>query len=282
MKMHPKIETGLQTMTDTVCAFWPRTLPAAERLAHCKLIAHRGEHDSHAVMENTLAAFEKAEAAGVWGIELDVRWTADQVPVVFHDPDLRRLYGVEQRLDGITAAELQSRFPAIPTLSAVVERFGGRMHMMIELKRQPFRDIRRQRAILQETLSPLEPGRDFHLLALTPHTLVSFAIAPPEAFVAVAYYWPGNHSHWVVQSGWGGVCAHYLFMPKAMIRKHHRHRQCVGTGYAVSRNCLYRELNRGVDWIFTNQATELQTVLDDHRRSSRRDRTERSFQRLPP
>jgi glycerophosphoryl diester phosphodiesterase len=266
MHLHPKIESGLQAMTDTVCAFWPRTLPAAERLADCKLIAHRGEHDNRTEIENTLSAFEKAAAAGVWGIELDVRWTADQVPMVFHDPDLRRLHGVEERIDSMTAAQLQQRFPAIPTLAAVVERFGGRVHLMIELKRQPFRDIRRQRAILQETLSRLEPARDFHLLALSPHTLVSFAIVPPEALVSVAYYWPGNHSQWVVQSGWGGICAHYLFMPKTMVRKHHRHNQCVGTGYAVSRNCLFRELNRGIDWIFSNQAAELQAILDDHRR----------------
>ncbi len=252
-------------MADTVCTFWPRTLPSAERLSKCRLIAHRGEHDNQAVIENTLAAFEMAEAAGVWGIELDVRWTADVVPVVFHDPDLRRLYGAEQRLDGLTLAELQARFPDIPTLATVVERFGGRLHLMIELKRQPFRDIRRQRTILKETLGVLEPGRDFHLLALSPQTLVPFAIAPPEAFVAVAYYWAGTHSQWVVRNGWGGICAHYLFMPQAMVRKHRRHGQCVGTGYAMSRNCLFRELNRGIDWIFTHQAAELQSIINAQR-----------------
>ncbi len=269
MGLHATIETGLQALTDTVCAFWPRSPSSADRLAHCRLIAHRGVHDNRTTVENTLTAFEKAEAAGVWGIELDVRWTSDLTPVVFHDPDLRRIYGVDQRLDLFTRAELEARFPDIPTLSTVVERFGGQMHLMIELKRGSFPDIRRQRGILKEILGRFEPGRDFHLLALAPDTLVSFAVAPPEALVAVAYYWSGRHSQWVLRNGWGGLCAHYLMMPEATVRKHHRRGQCVGTGYAMSRNCLFRELNRGIDWIFTNQAAELQSILNALRQSAR-------------
>jgi hypothetical protein len=34
----------------------------------------------------------------------------------------------------------------------------------------------------------------------------------------------------------------------------------VGTGFADSRRCLYREVNRGVDWIFSNRAADMQAV----------------------
>ena len=37
-------------------------------------------------------AFVLAEEKGVFGIELDFRWTKDLVPVVVHDPDLCLLY----------------------------------------------------------------------------------------------------------------------------------------------------------------------------------------------
>jgi glycerophosphoryl diester phosphodiesterase len=35
----------------------------------------------------------------------------------------------------------------------------------------------------------------------------------------------------------------------------------VGTGYVRTPNCLFRELNRGVDWIFSNHAAEVQALL---------------------
>jgi glycerophosphoryl diester phosphodiesterase len=50
--------------------------------------AHRGA--SGKAPENTLAAFGLAELDGADGIELDVRMTADGVPVVMHDATLDR------------------------------------------------------------------------------------------------------------------------------------------------------------------------------------------------
>lgn len=56
------------------------------------LHAHRGA--SHAAPENTLAAFALAVAEGADAIELDVRLSLDDVPVVFHDDTLTRMTGV--------------------------------------------------------------------------------------------------------------------------------------------------------------------------------------------
>lgn len=50
------------------------------------VVAHRGASATHP--ENTLDAFEAAVAAGADGVELDVRLTADGVPVVLHDADV--------------------------------------------------------------------------------------------------------------------------------------------------------------------------------------------------
>src|SRR5713226_6958835 len=50
------------------------------------IVAHRGASASYP--ENTLVAFDAAIRAGADMIELDVRLTADGVPVVIHDPDV--------------------------------------------------------------------------------------------------------------------------------------------------------------------------------------------------
>src|SRR5215207_9901459 len=52
------------------------------------IYAHRGASVDHP--ENTLRAFRHALALGVDGIELDVHATADGIPVVIHDRDIRR------------------------------------------------------------------------------------------------------------------------------------------------------------------------------------------------
>lgn len=97
--------------------------------------AHRGLWDA-ALPENSIAAFAAARAAGV-GVELDVRLTADEVPVVFHDASLQRMCNHRERIERIAAADL-GRWPlpdgaAIPTLAAVLDIMGD-LPVLIELK----------------------------------------------------------------------------------------------------------------------------------------------------
>jgi len=52
------------------------------------VLGHRGGRGEGWPAENSLAAFARAVEEGADGVELDVRLTADGVPVVFHDPQL--------------------------------------------------------------------------------------------------------------------------------------------------------------------------------------------------
>lgn len=102
-------------------------------------IAHRGYHDMNkTVWENTLSAFERAISAG-YAIECDLQYTADSVPVVFHDGDMHRLCGVEGDVRAKTAGELGlfsigGTSDRVPTLSQLLRLVKGRVPLVIELK----------------------------------------------------------------------------------------------------------------------------------------------------
>ncbi len=68
------------------------------------IIAHRGA--SAFAPENTYAAFRRAIDDNADGIEFDVRLSKDNIPVVFHDSDLRRLAKIKNRIADVPAEEL--------------------------------------------------------------------------------------------------------------------------------------------------------------------------------
>lgn len=67
-------------------------------------IAHRG--GAALSLENTLEACARSYALGFRYLEVDVRLSADGVPMLFHDASLLRLAGRRRDLGTLTAAEL--------------------------------------------------------------------------------------------------------------------------------------------------------------------------------
>lgn len=138
------------------------------------VIAHRGA--SAEAPENTPAAFRRALALKVDGIELDVRLTRDGVPVVFHDDNLHRLTGQSGRLGEKTWREIKRLrvygTGSIPRLADVLALVRGRAVVQIELKHGAkvapvVRAVRRARAAGWVILASFEPGlvRDARRLA---------------------------------------------------------------------------------------------------------------------
>jgi len=68
-------------------------------------IAHRGEPVGH--RENTVEAVAAAIVAGADMVDIDVRLTADGAPVLLHDADLDRLWGVDRPLAAMDLAQVQ-------------------------------------------------------------------------------------------------------------------------------------------------------------------------------
>lgn len=108
-------------------------------LLFAKPIAHRGLHNkSEAVFENTLSAFEAAINGG-FAIECDLQFSADGVPIVFHDYDLKRLCGIggdvrDKMASELTQLSVGGSKDKIPTLKALLDLVGGKVPLILELK----------------------------------------------------------------------------------------------------------------------------------------------------
>lgn len=70
------------------------------------ILGHRGA--SAVAPENTLAAFSRALQDGAEGIEFDVRLSRDGVPVVIHDPSLKRTALIDRLVSDLTSEELKN------------------------------------------------------------------------------------------------------------------------------------------------------------------------------
>ncbi len=251
----------LQWLCDSAFSLWPQPLPTREQMAEAKIVAHRGLTGLVGDRENTLASFRRCRDRGVWGVELDLRWSQDHVPFVLHDPQPGRLFPQARALKPSQEswANIKKHCPEIPSLQQVLDNCGGRTHLMIELKEAL--DSERQER-LQTLLAPLSPCEDYHLLSLDPLFFQNQGWLPKEALVLVALTNTRQISHEVHKRDLGGIAGHYVLVNQAILRSHQVKNQKVGVGFVASQNSLYRELIRGVDWIFTNRAIVLQNFLE--------------------
>lgn len=103
------------------------------------LYAHRGIHKNKSeAPENSIVAFQRA-IDNHFGIELDVQLTKDQVPVVIHDYNLKRICGVDLKVREVTYEELQQyklfkSKEKIPTLKEALDCIQGKVPIIVELK----------------------------------------------------------------------------------------------------------------------------------------------------
>ena len=108
-----------------------------------QITAHRGS--SFSAPENTLSAIERAVEDGAHYAEIDVQTTADGQVVVFHDSDLMRMAGSNEKVSEMTLEQIR-RFDVgswfspdfagerIPTLAEVISLARDRIKLNIELK----------------------------------------------------------------------------------------------------------------------------------------------------
>lgn len=102
------------------------------------LYAHRGFHQKPDAPENSLAAFRRAVERG-YGMELDVHLLKDGTLAVLHDSVLKRMTGLDGKVEDLTGDDLKTCFlgksrETIPTFREVLDVVDGKTPLIVELK----------------------------------------------------------------------------------------------------------------------------------------------------
>lgn len=127
----------------------PRDAYAAPAAGLCvpTPVAHRG--DSWHAPENTMPAYHRALRQHVWRLETDVRFTADGVPVLMHDPTVDRTTNGTGQVAALTFADVRALDAGswfsrdftgvrVPTLQQLLEYGRYRnAYFLLELKVRP-------------------------------------------------------------------------------------------------------------------------------------------------
>ncbi|XP_067859304.1 glycerophosphodiester phosphodiesterase 1 [Heptranchias perlo] len=126
------------------------------------VIAHRG--GGYDAPENTLAAIRKAAEHNATGVELDIEFTSDGVPILMHDRTVDRTTDGIGSLDNLTFEEVRKLNPAakhrlhkdfpgekIPTLKeAILESLKGNMTIYFDVKGHAFQASAALKKMYQE------------------------------------------------------------------------------------------------------------------------------------
>ena len=146
------------------------------------VIGHRGA--AAFVRENTLAGFELAADLGCRMVELDVRLTADDVPVVFHDDALDRLTPASGPVAAWSFAALRALDPLIPTLAETLAVCSAR-ELAVNIEIKPDRGRERLTARLA-----LEQARRLWPASLPPPLVSSFRDSCLDQAARTCPAWP--------------------------------------------------------------------------------------------
>ncbi|MFN0281069.1 MAG: glycerophosphodiester phosphodiesterase [Kineosporiaceae bacterium] len=163
------------------------------------VVAHRG--DPRGCVENTLPALLSAARLGAHAVEIDVRCTADGIPVLHHDATLARLRRHPGRICLLSREQLRRIAPDVPTLADALDAvrpFG--VPLVVDV-----RSARAARAALEVVSGHRSTAGDEPLLRSgavwfcgRPHALAAVRIAAPEATILLSWRRPAAPSERLV------------------------------------------------------------------------------------
>lgn len=250
------------------------------------VVAHRGA--SALYPENTLRAFQGAIEAGADLVELDVRVTADGVPVVLHDLDVSITTDGTGRVHELTLREIK-RLDAskgrgareeVPTLREALELMSGRAGVNLEIKNlpeEPAFDSPKE-AAAEKTLSALSAVGfsgpvvvcSFNWLSIERVRELDPSI--PTGFLTVPAIDPWASLTYVKARGHSLVLPHVVALAaagKEFVQAAHADGVRIGTWTVDDAATIERLFDMGVDALATNDPSTAVPIRDRVRAAER-------------
>ena len=167
------------------------------------------------------------------------------------------MWGKKFEISDTLFKDLRKEIPGIPTFDEVVDHFGKKLHLFIELKEADYSKSDIYNKNLLQSLGKLSPGENFHFLALSMEPILKLKVFDTKFYLLVAETNYRNLSEKALEYNLGGISGHYLLFTNSILKKHQSQNQKVGTGFCRTKNSLAREVHRGADFIFTNHPWNL-------------------------
>jgi len=229
------------------------------------VIAHRGA--SGTLPENTLPAYELAVAQRADMIEIDLHRTRDSETVVTHDEDLVGLGGRGEVADA-DAAQIRALDAGggavVPTLDEVLDGFGDRIPLNLELKRgrrARYTDLEaaalaavEHRDLLGTTLfSSFDDASLAELRSRSPQARIALLLSARTAKR------PIERAHAV---GAEAINPSRLLVTRALVATAHAEVLAVYVYTVDVESEMRRLLDLGVDGLFTNFPDRMRPLVD--------------------
>ncbi|MEU0401843.1 glycerophosphodiester phosphodiesterase [Streptomyces sp. NPDC006197] len=219
------------------------------------VVGHRG--DPYRVRENTLPSIASAIERGADAVEVDVRLTKDGVPVLLHDDTLKRLWGHDRPLAGLTHERLRELTRGeVPTLRDALLVAGDR-RLMLDLPGGNEDSVRR----IVGTVRECEAGERVYYCAGAV-AMLQVRAADPAAEIALTWTTlapPRPVLLDAVRPRW----LNYRFglVSRELTERVHRDGLLVSTWTADTARTMRKLILTGVDAITTNRVDTLAALL---------------------
>ncbi|MEU5977344.1 glycerophosphodiester phosphodiesterase [Streptomyces sp. NPDC047315] len=224
-------------------------------MRHVTAVAHRG--DPYLVRENTLPSLRSAVARGADAVEIDVRLTADGVPVLLHDAALKRMWRHDRPLKDLTHAELtEATGGGVPTLQRALEVLAEH-RVMVDLPGATPEAVRTVVGTVHECGAA---ERAYYCAG--PSTMLAVRAVDPAAEIALTWTTLAPPRP-VLLDAVRPRALNYRFglVSKALAERVHRDGLLVSAWTVDTRRTMRRLVDAGVDSITTNRIGTLRSVL---------------------
>jgi glycerophosphoryl diester phosphodiesterase len=226
------------------------------------VISHRTHMGTHP--ENSLAGIAAALAEGVDGIEIDVRASADGVPLLLHDATLARTHRDPRALATLTAAE--ARALGVPALQEALLAISGRATLYIEVKERGLdeavaRAVRAADAAGWCWIWAFDPGAARECRAALPEVPVALNASPESP----AYFGYDSSIEECARSGFAAVSLDSRLVTAGLVQQAHTRGLLVFTWTVDEPAEIERVLAAGVDGVCGNFPPRIRAVIQARR-----------------